>query len=59
MNTIEVEDLEAAIAKVTAAGGTAVSEAIEVPGVGTWASMLDPGGVRFGMIQPTPHDHPH
>jgi len=49
--TIDVENLGEAIASVIAAGGEAVSERQEIPGVGTFAYMRDPGGLVFGIMQ--------
>jgi hypothetical protein len=53
INTLEVEDLEEALAKVKSSGGKVVHGPNEVPGVGTHAYCADPAGVLFGMMQPT------
>lgn len=51
--TVEVEDIEAALAKIEKAGGTMVTEKMEIPGgVGTLAYRRDPEGNVFGIIQP-------
>lgn len=53
VNTVDVEDLEAALARVTANGGQVV-ERMEIPEVGWLAYVRDPGGVFFGMMQAMP-----
>ena len=53
INTLEVEDLEEALAKVKGSGGKVVHGPNDVPGVGTHAYCADPSGVLFGMMQPT------
>jgi hypothetical protein len=50
---IAVEDLEAAMKKVVAAGGKIISKAPEdIPGVGRWVSFRDTEGNRASMLQP-------
>lgn len=51
--TIEVPDLDAAIAAVKANGGTITREKVEMSGLGYFASALDTEGNRFGLMQPT------
>ena len=51
--TMGVEDLDAAIAGVEAAGGAVVMGRMEIPGVGSLAYVADPEGRAFGMLQPT------
>ena len=46
-----VDSFEAAFAKATQLGGTAVYEPKQVPGVGEFAMLKDPEGVAFSMIQ--------
>jgi predicted enzyme related to lactoylglutathione lyase len=46
-----VPDLEAAAARVRAAGGEA-EDAINQPGFGRFVNCVDPGGIRFGLHQP-------
>jgi len=55
---IGVEDVRAAMKKVTAAGGTVLGgqragEPDEIPGVGFYASFRDTEGNRVGLLQPT------
>jgi predicted enzyme related to lactoylglutathione lyase len=47
-----VADLEAAAAKVRAAGGEAEA-LVDEPGFGRFVSCRDPGGIRFGLHQAT------
>jgi predicted enzyme related to lactoylglutathione lyase len=49
--TIGVDDIDAYITKVKAAGGTMATDKMEVPGVGWLAYCKDPEGNLFGMIQ--------
>lgn len=42
-------DIEADLAKAKAAGATVVKEAMEVPGTGTLAILLDPQGAAFAL----------
>jgi predicted enzyme related to lactoylglutathione lyase len=51
--TIEVPDIDAAVAAVKANGGTITREKSELPGVGWFASAKDTEGNRFGIMQPT------
>ena len=50
-NTIDVADLDAAVAKVVAAGGTVTRSRGAVPGVGWLAYGSDTEGNPFGMMQ--------
>ena len=43
-NTVEVPDLEEAMAKVAGSGGEVLSEIMTVPGVGRFARCRGPGG---------------
>jgi uncharacterized protein len=52
INTISVESLETAIAKVEELGGKKVHGPHEIPGVGLHAYCTDPEGNYFGVIQP-------
>ncbi len=52
INTIAVEDLPAAIARVTAAGGSLVNEVQDLPGVGEFVYARDTEGNVFGLMQP-------
>jgi uncharacterized protein len=46
-----VDDLGAALARVTVLGGRVVSEVHDSPGFGTWAECDANQGVRFGLRQ--------
>jgi predicted enzyme related to lactoylglutathione lyase len=52
VNTLDVENLDAAVEKVTAAGGQIVLPKMAVPTVGWLAYFKDPDGNLFGMLQP-------
>lgn len=51
---IAVNDINEAIRKLTAAGGTALGDPMEIPGIGQYASFRDTEGNRVGMLQPLP-----
>ena len=51
INTIEVEDIDAAIAKVLAHGGEMVLEKDVIPGVGYQAYFKDNMGILVGLHQ--------
>jgi uncharacterized protein len=53
---IAVEDIQEAIRKVTDAGGNVLSEPMEIPGVGQYASFIDTEGNRGSMLQPIPRN---
>ena len=51
---VAVDDIDAAVGRVTAAGGTVSDGPHPVPG-GNWVAMaLDPQGARFGLTGPRP-----
>ena len=52
VNTIEVEDIDAAIAKVKAHGGEMIFEKDVIPGVGYIAYFKDNAGIAVGLHQP-------
>jgi predicted enzyme related to lactoylglutathione lyase len=54
---IAVEDAEAAMGKVRAAGGEVLGEPMDIPGVGKYVSFRDPEGNRVSLLQPLPR-HP-
>ena len=54
VNTIDVDDLDGYVAKVTAAGGTIVMPRMAVPGVGYMAYGQDTEGNTFGLMQSDP-----
>ena len=49
---IGVEDIEEHVKKVAEAGGKVLTEIMEIPGVGKFATFLDTEGNRVSMIQP-------
>ena len=54
VNTIEVEDIDAAIAKVLAHGGEITLEKGTIPGVGYLAYFKDSTGIIVGLHQADP-----
>lgn len=48
------DDLDADVAKLTAAGGTVIAGPDAVPGTGRFAVAADPQGTVFGLLQPDP-----
>jgi predicted enzyme related to lactoylglutathione lyase len=53
---IAVDDIKKAIAKVVEAGGSVLGEPMEIPGVGSYVSFMDPEGNRVSMLQPIPRN---
>jgi predicted enzyme related to lactoylglutathione lyase len=51
---IAVNDVREAMQKITAAGGTLLTEPMEIPGVGQYVSFLDTEGNRASILQPLP-----
>jgi predicted enzyme related to lactoylglutathione lyase len=51
VNTISVEDNDAAVAKAVAAGGTVVVPKRAVTGSGWLTYIADPAGIVFGIMQ--------
>jgi len=51
VNTIDVEDLDATLKRVVAAGGKALTEKMPIPGVGTLEYCIDPEGTVFGIME--------
>jgi uncharacterized protein len=51
---ISVGDIGETIRKITAAGGTVLGEAMEIPGIGQYVSFKDTEGNRVGALQPVP-----
>jgi predicted enzyme related to lactoylglutathione lyase len=49
--TIDVADVDAAMERVSQAGGTVTSPKMAIPGVGWLVYFLDPEGNVFGMMQ--------
>ncbi len=48
---IAVDDADAAVAKITANGGTVHAPPFDAPGVGRLAMAADPSGAAFAIIQ--------
>ena len=55
INTIEVEDIDAALAKVLANGGEIVMEKGAIPSVGYQAYFKDNSGIVVGLHQADPN----
>jgi hypothetical protein len=51
INTIGVESLAEAVARVEEAGGSKIHGPSEIPGVGTHVYCADPEGTMFGLLQ--------
>ena len=51
--TIDVADIDAAVAAVKENGGEITREKMEIPGVGFFAGCKDTEGNRFGLMQAT------
>ena len=49
---IAVQDIRAAMKKVTDAGGKVLGDPMDIPGVGQYVSFTDPEGNRVSMLQP-------
>jgi len=48
----QVEDIEATLAKVAAAGGTTIVPKTPIPGIGHFAMFADPEQICVGIFQP-------
>jgi predicted enzyme related to lactoylglutathione lyase len=55
VNTLDVDDLDASLAKVKAHGGTVVMDKMAVPSMGWLAYCADVEGTIFGLMQADPH----
>ncbi len=53
---IAVTDVKKAAAKVVKSGGSVLGEPMEIPGVGSYVSFIDPEGNRVSMLQPIPRN---
>lgn len=53
VNTMDVDDIDASVEKVTRAGGEIIHPKMEIPGVGWLAYGKDTEGNVFGMMQST------
>ena len=52
MLVIGVEDIQAHMEKVKAAGGKILNEVVDIPGIGKYVSFEDTEGNRVNMLQP-------
>lgn len=52
VNTISVDDIDAATARVRESGANLVGEKVTIPDIGYLQYALDPDGNIFGMMQP-------
>lgn len=55
---LDVDNVDAAAAKVAVLGGRVLREPADIPGTGRFAVAADPQGAVFGMLQPLPMDPP-
>jgi hypothetical protein len=53
---IAVQDVHEAMQKITAAGGTLLTEPMDIPGIGQYVSFRDPEGNRVSILQPAPRN---
>jgi hypothetical protein len=51
---IAVEEIHAAMAQVTRAGGTVLGDPMEIPGIGHYVSFMDTEQNRVSLLQPFP-----
>ncbi len=51
---IGVEDLRAAMVRVAQAGGSALGEPMDIPGVSAYVAFTDTEGNRCSLLQPLP-----
>ena len=51
---ISVDDVARSMEKVAEAGGKVLGDPMEIPGVGSYVSFVDPEGNRVSMLQPLP-----
>lgn len=49
---VKVADCDAVVAKATATGGAVLAGPFDIPGVGRYATLADPQGAAFGVMQP-------
>ncbi len=54
LNYILVESVDAAIQKITAAGGKVLVPAYEIPNMGWFCVFESPGGIVHNLVQPGP-----
>jgi uncharacterized protein len=53
---IAVDNIGAAVKKVTESGGKVLGEPMEIPGIGQYVSFTDTEGNRVSMLQPIPRN---
>ena len=51
---IAIDDMAEALQKIKDAGGTDVSEPMDIPGIGTYATFVDTEGNRLSVLKPAP-----
>ena len=51
---VKCDDIDAAVARAEAAGGTVLMPAMEIPNSGRMAILIDPSGAVFGIWSPSP-----
>jgi hypothetical protein len=49
---IAVQDIRAAMRRVSEAGGEVLGEPMDIPGTGSYVAFMDTEGNRLGMLQP-------
>ena len=55
---IHVDDVDAATAKAEELGGAVLEPGMDIPGVGRFATIADPGGAVISVMTPEPPDTP-
>jgi predicted enzyme related to lactoylglutathione lyase len=50
--TVQVPDLKDVVSRVLANGGSIVEPRVPIPGIGWYATCAEPGGLKFGIIEP-------
>jgi len=53
---IAVKNIKKTLAKVIKGGGNMLGDPMEIPGVGSYVSFIDPEGNRVSMLQPIPRN---
>jgi predicted enzyme related to lactoylglutathione lyase len=52
--TVSVPDLDEVLARVKGSNGRIVEGKLPIPGIGWYATCVEPGGLLFGLIQADP-----
>lgn len=55
INTIDVPSFDEALEKIIASGGKALTDKMEIPGVGTMCYCEDVEGNKFGIMEAAPN----